>query len=238
MSNHSGYSITGTDTEVGKTLVCGALIVQLRARGKSVLGFKPVVAGTYQGSDGQLLNEDIEALRTALGNACEGLNLCPYILNTPAAPHLVAKSEGMELKLEVLMKSFRTIEERCDCVVTEGAGGFLTPLNESEDLGKFAEQIGLPIILVVGLKLGCINHAILTVEAIQSRNLRIAGWIGNTLTPEMQFLSENIETLCSKIDAPFLGLIPELPSELKEAAHSPYTIEALECAAQHIQLPK
>lgn len=237
MINRSGYFIAGTDTEVGKTLVAGALIVKLRELGKSVLGFKPVVAGTYLGDDGQLLNEDIETLRIALGNRHEDLTLCPYVLDTPAAPHIVAQSRGADLKAEILLRSFNSIQERCDQVITEGAGGFLTPLNAHEDLGDFAKQIGLPIILVVGMKLGCINHALLTAEAIKSRRLNIAGWIGNTLTPEMPFLSENIETLRSKIDAPFLGLIPELPSNLKKTDNNPYSLKALEFAAQHIQLP-
>lgn len=237
MSKHSGYFITGTDTEVGKTLVSGALIVKLRELGESVLGFKPVVAGTYLGDDGQLLNEDIETLRAALGNHNQELTLCPYILNTPAAPHIVAKSKNIDLKLDVILHSFRSIQKQCDFIVTEGAGGFLTPLNAHEDLADFAQQIRLPIILVVGMKLGCINHALLTAETIKSRHLNIAGWIGNTLVPEMPFLSENIETLRVKIDAPFLGLIPSLPSRLKKVNDSPYTIEALEFAAQHIRLP-
>lgn len=113
------------------------------------------------------------------------------------------------------MHSFRSIQQQCDSVITEGAGGFLTPLNTHEDLGNFAQQIGLPITLVVGMKLGCINHASLTAEAIHLRHLNIVGWIGNTTAPEMPFLSENIETLRAKIDAPFLGLIPTLPSGLK-----------------------
>ncbi|WP_197711797.1 ATP-dependent dethiobiotin synthetase BioD [Polynucleobacter necessarius] len=122
MSNHSGYFITGTNTEVGKTLVSGALIVKLREQGKSVLGFKPVVAGTYLGNEGQLLNEDIETLRVALGNHNQELTLCPYVLNTPAAPHIVAKSKGIDLKLNVILHSFRSIQQQCDCCNHGGSG--------------------------------------------------------------------------------------------------------------------
>lgn len=237
MNKTSGFFITGTDTEVGKTLVSGALILKLRKQGKQVLGFKPVAAGTYQSHDGQTLNEDLETLRIALGFTQGQLNLCPYVLDTPAAPHLVAKSKGIRLKLTTLIQAYSEIQQKGDCVVVEGAGGFLTPLNEQENLGDFAQQIGLPIILVVGMKLGCINHALLTMEAFKVRGLKVAGWIANNLSQEMDLLSENIETLQYKIDAPFLGFIPLLPATIKKPDNHPYYIEALEFAAQHIKLP-
>jgi dethiobiotin synthetase len=122
-------------------------------------------------------------------------------------------------------------------VVVEGAGGFLTPLNDHENLGDFVQQLDLPVIMVVGMKLGCINHALLTAEAIQSRKLPFAGWIANSLSTEMSFLDENIETLESRIQAPFLGHIPTLPRELLKSVDQPYSIEALDFAAQHIRLP-
>ena len=237
MNKSSGYFITGTDTEVGKTLVSGALILKLREQGKKVLGFKPVVAGTYQSNDGQLLNEDLETLRLALGLTPGQLSLCPYVLDTPAAPHLVAHSKGILLELDTLMQAYSEIQKQSEWIVVEGAGGFLTPLNDQEDLGDFAEQIDLPMILVVGMKLGCINHALLSMEAFKTRDLKVAGWIANALSPEMHLLTENIETLRSKINAPFLGLIPQLPPAIKKPDNSPYCIEALSFAAQHIQLP-
>lgn len=237
MNNNTGFFITGTDTEVGKTLVSGALILKLREQGKKVLGFKPVVAGTYQGLDGQLLNEDLETFRIALGLNLGQLSLCPYILETPAAPHLVSKSKGIKLELDTLMQAFSEIKEQSDCVVVEGAGGFLTPLNDQKNLGDFAKQIDLPVILVVGMKLGCINHALLTMEALRSRNLKMAGWVANTLSSEMHLLAENIETIQSRIDAPFLGAIPPLPSSLQKPNNCPYSLGALEFAAQHIRLP-
>jgi dethiobiotin synthetase len=121
--------------------------------------------------------------------------------------------------------------------VVEGAGGLLIPLNNDEDLGGFAKKIDLPIILVVGMKLGCLNHALLTYEAIKARNLKIAGWIANTLAEEMPLLQENLQTLKARIEAPLLGLIPSLPKELQKATDSPYSVEALQFAAKHIQLP-
>jgi len=238
MNHSSGFFVTGTDTEVGKTLVSGALILKLRAQGKHALGFKPVVAGTYLGPDDKLLNEDLETLRIASNLATDQLNLCPYVLDEPAAPHLVARSQGVNLGLAGVLQAFGDLQKQTDFVVVEGAGGFLVPLNEQEDLGDFAQEIHLPVILVVGMKLGCINHALLTIEALKSRQLKIAGWVANTLSQEMHLLNENIETLQSQIDAPFLGTIPPLPSALQKLNNSPYSIRALEFAAQHIQLPK
>lgn len=237
MIHPKGFFVTGTDTEIGKTLVSGALILKLRERGVNALGFKPVVAGTYQNAQGIIQNEDLETLRIASNLPPEQTDLCPYVLDTPAAPHLVAKHQNQHLDTEIMREAFKRIQRQSDCVVVEGAGGFLTPLNDHENLGDFVQQLELPIILVVGMKLGCINHALLTAEAIQSRKLPFAGWIANSLSTEMSFLDENIETLESRIQAPFLGHIPTLPRELLKSVDQPYSIGALDFAAQHIQLP-
>jgi dethiobiotin synthetase len=237
MNTSSGFFITGTDTEVGKTLVSGALILKLRELGKQTVGFKPVVAGTYLASTGQHLNEDLETLRIASNLEPGELSLCPYVLDTPAVPHLVAKAQGIRLEIETMLKAYQDLQKKSGCVVVEGAGGFLVPINDQKDLGNFAQQIQLPVILVVGMKLGCINHALLTIEAIRSRKLAIAGWLANTLDQEMALLSENIETLQSRISAPFLGLIPKLPTNIQKLSNQPYSLEALKFAAQHIQLP-
>ena len=238
MIKAAGFFITGTDTEVGKTLVSGALILKLRARTQKVLGFKPVVAGTYQGPEGEILNEDLETLRIASNLSPGQLRLCPYVLETPSAPHLVAKSKGVRLSIASAIDALSDIQKQSDYVVVEGAGGFLTPLNDEENLGDFAQQINLPVVLVVGMKLGCINHSLLTMESLKAHNLKVAGWIGNCLGTEMNLLSENVDTLKDKIDAPFLGLIPALPGKLQKANNSPYSIEALQFAAEHIQLPE
>ncbi|OJI04822.1 dethiobiotin synthase [Polynucleobacter sp. MWH-Adler-W8] len=237
MSKSTGLFVTGTDTEVGKTLVSGALILKLREQGINAIGFKPVVAGTYQDAQGHTLNEDLETLRIASKLSSKELSLCPYVLDRPAAPHLVAAHQGLKLEMSVILQGFQNIQNQADCVVVEGAGGLIVPLNDQEDLAMFAQEIKLPIILVVGMKLGCINHALLTCEAIKARNLNIAGWVANTLSTEMPLLEENIQTLQARIDTPFLGLIPELPKELQKADNSPYSIEALGFAAKHIQLP-
>ena len=237
MSTSPGFFVTGTDTEVGKTLVSGALILKLQELGKQAVGFKPVVAGTYPGQNGQPLNEDLETLRIASNLQPGQLSLCPYVLDTPAAPHLVAKRKGIPLELETMLKAYKDLQNEKGCVVVEGAGGFLVPLNDQKDLGDFAQEIQLPVILVVGMKLGCINHALLTIEALRARKLVLAGWVANTLDQEMGLLSENIETLQSRINAPFLGLIPKLPANIAKLSNQPYPLEALQFAAQHIQLP-
>lgn len=237
MSKTSGFFVVGTDTEVGKTLASAAFILKLREQGLNAIGFKPVVAGTYQNSDGAILNEDIETLRIASEVKPGQLELCPYVLDIPAAPHVVAANQGIHLELNTILQAFKQIQSQSDFIVVEGAGGFLVPLNDQEDLGHLAQKMDLPVILVVGMKLGCINHALLTCEAIQSRKLKIAGWLANTLSIEMPLLKENISTLQSRITAPFLGLIPALPKELLKPNNSPYSIKALGFAAQHIQLP-
>lgn len=237
MDKSTGFFVTGTDTEVGKTLASGALIVKLREQQINAIGFKPVVAGTYLDTSGKTLNEDLETLRIASNISHDELSLCPYVLDQPAAPHLVAAQQSLKLEMSVMHNAFRDVQKHADCIVVEGAGGFLIPINKDEDLGGFAKTIDLPVILVVGMKLGCLNHALLTYEAIKARNLKIAGWIANTFAQEMPLLQENLQTLQARIDAPFLGLIPTLPKELEKATDSPYSIEALHFAAKHIQLP-
>ena len=238
MNKTNGYFVTGTDTEVGKTLVSGALILKLREQGINTIGFKPVVAGTYQDAAGKTLNEDVETLRIASNLGSNELSLCPYLLDQPAAPHLVAARQSLKLEMGVMAEAFQNIQHQADCVVVEGAGGLLIPLNDQDDLSDFAKKIRLPIILVVGMKLGCINHALLTYEAIKARNLTIAGWIANTLSTEMPLLQENLQTLQTRMTTPFLGLIPVLPKALQKPDNSPYSLEALTFAAKHIQLPK
>ena len=232
------FFITGTDTEVGKTLVSGALVLKLREAGLNSVGFKPVVAGTYLDSNNQKLSEDLETLRIASGINPGEQSLCPYVLDEAAAPHIAAKRQAISLDATTILDTFNTLAQDFESVLVEGAGGFLVPLNEQEDLGDVAQAMDLPVILVVGMRLGCINHALLTCEAIQSRQLTIAGWVANTLSNEMPFLEENIQTLKDRIFAPFLGAIPSLPLQLKKPENAPYCIEALHFAAEHIRLPE
>jgi len=233
----TSFFITGTDTEVGKTLVSGALILKLREAGLNSVGFKPVAAGAYLGSKNEKLNEDVETLRIASGLNPHEQSLCPYILDEAAAPHIVARRHAISLDATIIIDAFNALAQEYESVLVEGAGGFLVPLNNQEDLGDVAQAMDLPVILVVGMRLGCINHALLTCEAIQSRQLTMAGWVANTLSNEMPFLEENIQTLKDRIFAPFLGTIPSLPLQLKKPENAPYSIEALRFTAEHIRLP-
>lgn len=237
-SSTTSLFVTGTDTEVGKTLLSGALILKLREAGIRAIGFKPVAAGTYMGADGQKLNEDLETLRIASELNSHEHSLCPYVLDEAAAPHLVATNSGVHLDATIILDEFNVLISAFDSVVVEGAGGFLVPLNEQEDLGDVAQAMDLPVVVVVGMRLGCINHALLTCEAIQSRQLTIAGWVANTLSEQMPRLEENIQALKDRIYAPFLGVIPTLPIQLQKSENSPYSIEALRFVAGHIKLPE
>ena len=233
MSTLPGFFIVGTDTEVGKTLVSGALILKLRELGKEAVGFKPVVAGTYPGQNSQPLNEDLETLRITSNLQQGQLSLCSYVLDTPAAPHLVAKRKGIRLELETMLRAYNDLQKEKGCVVVEGAGGFLVPLNDQKDLGDFAQEIQLPVILVVGMKLGCINHALLTAEAILQRGLTLKGWVANIGPSPMNLLEENIHTLQQLLPSPLLGVIPSLPTNLSK---TPYSREAMELVSRHLAL--
>ena len=237
MSKPAGFFITGTDTEIGKTLVAGAFIQKFREQGINALGFKPVAAGTYQDQQGNILNEDVETLRIAANLGPDQKIPAPYVFEMPIAPHLAAEKLGIRLDLSIMLDAFEKVSSQTNCIIVEGAGGFLIPLNETENLSDLVQQLKLPVIMVVGMRLGCINHALLTYEAMTSRQLKVAGWVANSLSSEMPFLQENIKTLQTKIQAPFLGSIPPLPIDLQKSDHSPYSIEALQFAAQHLSLP-
>ena len=232
------YFVTGTDTEVGKTLVACAVMVGLQRiwPQRRVSGFKPVVAGTYLDAMDRRVNEDLLSLVSA-ANLRQSLDdICPYILDTPAAPHLVAKDISLEMRIPKIMETLEGVLMQTDQVVMEGAGGFLVPLNEEESLADLAQRLKWPVIVVVGMRLGCLSHALLTLEAIRSRGLRVAGWVANTMDPQMSHLRENLADLQMRIPEPFLGQIPHLPDSLKKADQSPYTQEAVNWAASHLNL--
>ena len=232
-SSKRGFFITGTDTEVGKTLIASALILKIKSLlpKQTVMGFKPVVAGTSQLPDGRVVNEDLESLKLASGYLGDASDLCPYVLPTPAAPHLVAKSMVVALELSRMLSAYQAVSAKADWTVVEGAGGFLVPINDQQDLGDLAQAVQLPVVLVVGLRLGCINHALLTAEAIERRGLPLAGWVANTLNAEMPYLQENIDTLRARIEAPLLGIVNTLPAECRHQSNHAYPLAAMQFAA-------
>jgi dethiobiotin synthetase len=232
-SSKRGFFITGTDTEVGKTLIASALILKIKALApnQTVMGFKPVVAGTSKSPAGLTVNEDLESLKLASGYPGNASDLCPYLLPTPAAPHLVAKSMDITLELSTMLSAYESMRAQADWIVVEGAGGFLVPINEEQDLGDLAQALQMPVILVVGLRLGCINHALLSAAAIAQRGLRLAGWVANTIDADMPYLHENIDTLRARIQGPLLGIVKSLPAECGHQTNHAYPLAAMQFAA-------
>jgi dethiobiotin synthetase len=199
--------VTGTDTEVGKTLVACGLIHALRRTGVRVAAMKPVAAGCYRSPEGWK-NEDVEALVAAANVDAPLEEINPYRFREPIAPHLAAAREGCTMELALIRERFDVLSRRADAIVVEGAGGFLVPINDHEDFGDLAALLGLPVVLTVGMRLGCINHALMSQEAILSRGLAFAGWVANRIDPRMLLFDENLASLKARLRAPLLGIVP------------------------------
>ncbi len=201
-----GFFVTGTDTGVGKTLAACALLHAFAGQGQRVVGMKPVAAGCMQTPQG-LRNDDVEALFAASNIKAPRTLVNPYALMPPIAPHIAAQEAGSEINLASIQEAFNQLGDLADVVVVEGVGGFRVPLNSLEDSADLVQRLGLPVILVVGMRLGCLNHALLTLEAIQSRRLKLAGWVANCLDPKMQSLEGNLAALEGKLERPPLGVL-------------------------------
>lgn len=199
------FFITGTDTGIGKTYVACQLIKQYVSQGYRVVGMKPVAAGCEL-VDGQWVNEDVRLL-TEASNVDAPLNLVnPYCFRAPIAPHIAAEQEQVNIQLEVIVQAYQALAELVDIVVVEGAGGLLVPLNAQHTIADLIEHLNIPVIFVVGMRLGCINHALLTLEVMQARGLTIAAWVANPIDKEMQCYQENLLTLQTKLQP-----IPQYP---------------------------
>lgn len=216
----SAWFITGTDTEIGKTLVSCALLHGLAGLGLRAAGMKPVAAGMEWRNDAWH-NEDVDAIAAAATLPLPRELTTPYLLRDAAAPHLAAGREGVTLRIAPIIDAFQQVSAQADAVVVEGVGGFRVPLNDREDTADLAQQLALPVILVVGLRLGCISHALLTAEAIAARGLVLAGWVANTVDAQMPYLDANVESLAARLPAPLLGRIPRLdtPDAASAASH-------------------
>jgi dethiobiotin synthetase len=205
ITNH-GFFVTGTDTGVGKTLIACALLHGFAAHGKSVAGMKPVAAGAIHGPEG-LINDDVALLR-AVSNVDTPLALVnPYCFELPIAPHLAAEQAGDAIELQLILDAYRKLASAADVVIVEGVGGFCVPVNASEDSADLAQRLGLPVVLVVGMRLGCLNHALLTAQAIRSHGLALAGWIANHIDPAMVAAERNVAALAERLAAPLLANI-------------------------------
>ena len=202
-----GVFVAGTDTEIGKTTCAVQLIHGLRHHGLQVMVMKPVASGGIW-KDGELISEDAVALQQA-ASALSSLNeINPYCYEPPISPHLAASDAGFEPDLSQIKHLYYKHQERADIVVVEGAGGWKSPLSNSFDSTDLVMLLKLPVVLVVGLKLGCINHALLTMESMLRSNIMVAGWIGNQLTEDIGAAEAMIFSIDERTNIPLLGVVP------------------------------
>ena len=197
------YFVTGTDTGIGKTIVSCALLRAYSARGNAVIGMKPVVTGRVCGEWA-----DVKAIVAASSIAAPREWVNPYAFIPPISPHLAAKQAGMEIDIEIIRQAYCNLLKISDVVVVEGVGGIMAPLNDRNDVADMAYALDLPIILVVGMRLGCLNHALITEKVIQASGLKLAGWVANQIDPQMNSFDENLHTLKERLNCPLLGVLP------------------------------
>jgi dethiobiotin synthetase len=200
------YFITGTDTGVGKTLISCALLHILSSQGKRVAGFKPVAAGV----DADGMNDDAKALLAASNIPLVYEQVNPYCLREAIAPHIAARRKNVRIELQRIVAAYLGLAAMAEVVIVEGVGGFLVPLNEQQSSADLARELDLQVIMVVGMRLGCLNHALLTVRAFADYRIKCAGWVANVLDADMEALQENIEALRERIAAPLLGVVPHM----------------------------
>ncbi len=223
MSLQFACFVTGTDTGVGKTLVSAALVHKLAAAGLRAAGMKPLAAGA-EIRDGELWNEDV-AMLTAQASVPLPVELvCPQMFREAAAPHIAAALENRRIERDTVMSAYRQLTAQVEALVVEGVGGFRVPLDDEFDTADLAAAMQLDVILVVGLRLGCLNHALLTAEAIAARGLTLAGWVANQIDPSMPHQAANLETLSRHLPAPLLGVVRWMP--VASAAEAAASIDA------------
>ncbi|MGH8371821.1 MAG: dethiobiotin synthase [Gammaproteobacteria bacterium] len=211
-----GVFVTGTDTGVGKTRISCELLRGFARTGLRSVGMKPVASGALRTPDG-LRNDDALALQQSASVALPYEWVNPYAFEPPIAPHIAAAEAGVEIELPVILDAYARLCEHADMVVVEGVGGWRVPFADNLELPTLARALGLPVIMVVGMRLGCLNHTLLTERAIRDDGLQLAGWIANRVDPEFARAEENLATLRNKLPAPFLGEVPYQPIPQLEA---------------------
>jgi len=199
------WFVTGTDTGVGKTLVSAALMTALARTGRRVVGMKPVASGCDATPHG-LRSADAEALRAAGNVTADYEEVNPYALAAPTAPHLAAAAAGVQIDVATIHRQYAHLAARSDAVVVEGIGGWLVPISRIQTMADVVRSLELPVILVVGMRLGCLNHALLTEHAIATSGCRLVAWVANTL--ESGVPDGYVEALTDCLDAPCLGVVP------------------------------
>ena len=205
----SGFFITGTDTDAGKTWVCLGLLKLLHDNNKITTVMKPVSAGCLMTNEG-LRNQDAELLINAATIKPAYNKVNPYAFEAAIAPHIAAKQSNIDINITDIKLCFSNLKSQSDYIIVEGAGGWLTPINDKLSMADIAKELGLPIIIVVGMKLGCLNHALLTVKHILDMKLPVAGWVANSLQQNFTAINDNIDSLKTQLTIPFLGTIPYL----------------------------
>jgi dethiobiotin synthetase len=201
-----GYFVTGTDTAVGKTLIACALLHAFAARGLAAVGMKPVACGAEPAA-GALVFDDVERLIVAGNVTAPRRHVNPYCFAPPIAPHIAAARAGVAIELDRIEESFRVLAARAQVVIVEGVGGFRVPLGTDTDTAQLAARLALPVVLVVGVRLGCLNHALLTAESIAAHGLKLAGWVANHVDPRMEAADENVRALEALMTAPMLARV-------------------------------
>jgi dethiobiotin synthetase len=197
-----GIFVTGTDTGVGKTVVAVALLRALAGQGLRAAGMKPVAAGIDAASG---RNADVIALAQASTLAMPLDVVNPYAFGEPIAPHVAALQEGRAIELGVIVRAYEALAAQVDAIVVEGAGGALVPLDRSHDVLDIAVALDAPVVLVVGVRLGCLNHALLSALAIRQRGLRLAGWVATRIDPAMRAAQASVDALVERLPAPCIG---------------------------------
>lgn len=203
----SRFFVTGTDTGVGKTTVTVRLMQQLIAQGKTVIGMKPVASGC-EWLEGRWQNEDVRLLTAASNVTVPAELINPYCFTPAIAPHIAAAQAGVEIQLEVIQAAYAQLTTLADVVIVEGAGGLLVPLNQTHSLADLIQALQLPALMVVGMRLGCINHALLTAQVLKSRGIDCCGWVANRIDPHMSMPEENLQTLIDSLQLPPLLQVP------------------------------
>ena len=226
--------VAGTDTGIGKTVVSTSLLAALNSHGRRAVGMKPVASGCTAGAHG-LRNDDAQRMIAHSAGDPDYALVNPYALPEPVAPHLAARAAGVEIRLAPIVAAFGTLRTQADVIVVEGVGGWAVPFSSTLMQSDLVRALDLPVILVVGLRLGCLNHALLSARAIESDGCRLLGWIGNCIDPAMARVEENLATLRERLTAPCLGVLPFVASADPRlaAAH----VESAVCAVERTREP-
>lgn len=227
---NGGWFIAGTDTGAGKTRISCSLLRSLARAGQSAACMKPVASGCRRTEAG-LRSDDALDLMAASSLSLDYDDVNPYALAAACAPHIAAREMGVEIRLEKILASFQRLRRKSPWIVVEGVGGWWVPLGEGLTTVDVARALGLPVVLVVGLRLGCLNHALLTAAAIRNAGLDLAGWVANHIDPAMTHASQNIAALQARLDAPLLANFPHRPSGFADAVACGLDIERLTRAA-------